>query len=332
MQSMRFLPAVMRPSPRGRSPWRSAGGFTLVELLVVISIMAALMGLLLPSLSRARKQAKGTLCLTRLHTLGQGLTMYALSNRDVFVPGRLPKVDDEHWQEEIAGGLKYRPTFLAMMGSNVGIPPFDDPQPTKNTFDRYGQPGDMQNYFNKTYVCPSVPTWTDERNGCYGYNYQFLGNSRLFDKNDLESFKNWPVQYTRVRSPSGCVAVADSMGTAAWWPEADRKPYKDNCRDADRYGNEGFNLDPPRVDTVNGEMANFDKSPQSRCALHPRHLGKGNVLWVDGHCSTETLEGLGYQVLEGGAIRYEGNNRFFTIDGTDRAWTPDWPGNGPRRR
>jgi prepilin-type N-terminal cleavage/methylation domain-containing protein/prepilin-type processing-associated H-X9-DG protein len=297
-------------------------GFTLVELLVVISIMAALMGLLLPSLSRARKQAKGTLCMTRLRTLGQGLTMYVLNNGDVFVPGRLPKVDDEHWQEEIAGGLKYRPTFLAMMGSNVGIPAFDDPQPTKRTVDRFGEAGDRQNYSNKTYVCPSVPTWTDERNGCYGYNYQFLGNSRLFDGDNPQSFKNWPVQFTRVRSPASCVAVADSMGTAASFREHDRLPYDNNSREAAGYGNEGFNLDPPRVDPINGEMANFDKSPQSRSALHPRHLNKGNVLWVDGHCSPETLQGLGYQVLEDGVIGFEGNNRFFTIDGTDRAWTP----------
>ena len=320
-----------RASP---SSHRRCGGFTLVELLVVISIMAALIGLLMPSLARARKQAKGTLCLTRLRTLGQGLTMYALDNGDVFVPGRLPKVSDQHWQEEIAGGLKYRPTFLAMMGSNVGIPPFDDPQPTKITWDRFGEKGDRQNYSNDTYVCPAVPTWRDERNGCYGYNYQFLGNSRLFDSHDLESFKNWPVQYTRVRSPSACVAVADSMGTAAYWREEERLPYQDSPpymedpRDAEAFGNEGFNLDPPRVDPANGEMANFDKSPQSRCALHARHVGRGNVLWVDGHCSPETLEGLGYQVLDGGAISYYGNNRFFTPDGSDRAWSPHWQTNG----
>ena len=129
----------MREDRRNLGAADSSRGFTLIELLVVIGILSTLMGLLLPSLGRARKQAITTVCMTRLRTLGQGLTMYSVDNTDVFVPGRMPKVDDEHWQSWIAGGLKYRPTFLAMMGSYVGVPPFDDPQPTKTSVDRNGQ-------------------------------------------------------------------------------------------------------------------------------------------------------------------------------------------------
>lgn len=318
--------AKLRKDRRSPGAADSSSGFTLVELLVVIGILSTLMGLLLPSLSRARKQAIATVCLTRLRTLGQGLTMYSVDNTDVFVPGRMPKVDDEHWQSWIAGGLKYRPTFLAMMGSYVGVPPFDDPQPTKTSVDRNGQAGDRQDYSNSSYVCPTVPQWTDERNGCYGYNYQFLGNYRLYDAKNLGSFKNFPVQYTRVKSPAACVAVADSMGTAASFPLHQRKPYSNNSRDAQAFGNEGFNLDPPWVDVNNGEMANFDRSPQSRTAPHDRHLGKANVLWVDSHCSTETLEGLGYKREAEDVIGFHGNNRFFSIDATNRPWLSD-----PRR-
>ncbi len=303
---------------------RTQGGFTLIELLVVVAIIAALIGILVPSLSRARQQARSTVCTADLRTLGQGIVLYANTFDDRLLPGRMPKVDDENWQVDIAGGTKYRPTFLAMMGSQIGLPPFADPQPTKLTVDREGEPGDRQNYTAGVYLCPSVAQWTDERNGSYGYNYQFLGNSRLRDSSDVFSFKNWPVNLSRARSPAGCVAVADSMGTAASYAVHSRQDYANNSRDAERYGNEGFNLDPPTVDPVDGDLAGHGHTPPVRSAVHARHLGRGNVLWLDGHCSGQSLQSLGYSVAGDGIVELTGNNRFWSIDGKDRPWTkPD---------
>src|SRR2546422_10598734 len=65
---------------------RHAGGFTLVELLVVIGVIAILIGLLMPALTRARQQANSAKCMANLHVLGQMLQMYENENRGWLFP------------------------------------------------------------------------------------------------------------------------------------------------------------------------------------------------------------------------------------------------------
>jgi prepilin-type N-terminal cleavage/methylation domain-containing protein len=61
-------------------------GFTLVELLVVIAIIGMLVALLLPSLSRAREQAKTVACLSNLRQIGLVMETYAAENKNAVLP------------------------------------------------------------------------------------------------------------------------------------------------------------------------------------------------------------------------------------------------------
>ncbi|OPY85900.1 MAG: putative major pilin subunit [Smithella sp. PtaU1.Bin162] len=83
--------------------------FTLLELLVVISIIAILASMLLPALNGAREKAKSTFCLNNLKHIYFGVIQYADSYN-----GYIPAMGNDYWVRDIAPyvGLTYNSWFI----------------------------------------------------------------------------------------------------------------------------------------------------------------------------------------------------------------------------
>ena len=78
-------------------------GFTLIELLVVISIIAVLMGILLPTLAAARRTAWTARCLSNQRQVGIGVLAFEASNRDRLPENRTNVAPTRHisWRHNI---------------------------------------------------------------------------------------------------------------------------------------------------------------------------------------------------------------------------------------
>lgn len=260
---------------------RRPRGFTLIELLVVIAIIALLIGILLPALGQARAAGRTTVNLSNLRTLGQGLTMY-VNDRGMFPPLRLPsgQVHTEtgrprarwHWAVGEYVGRPYSPRNAAEHAdflTSSDFPRLDNPvfqDPSQDV-------EDMRSFENGQIQVL--------RCGSYGYNYQYLGNSRTTGGR----FVNYPIRDHKVQAGSMTVAMADSGGSQF-------------LRTTEGFREHAYALDPPRLDLRRngGTTAWSHETGPVVAAL--RHRGKNTTAFVDGHASLNTLEELGYRVVD----------------------------------
>ena len=309
-------------------------GFTLVELLVVVGIIGLLMTMLLPALSTSRESARSAQCQGNLRQLGLALLQYADSRDGVLPPLRAQEplaIPFANNNDRIVVNRPRWPTLLSPFTEGA----FD--------FDRWRQlsaaTGKTDDEFvpvdNKVFVCPNAPERTTVRNLGYGYNYQFLGNSRpkYFDSPSTmpgAEYARFPVSLSGVAMTSRTVAFADSMGSAGEWPTAERLPYSGTERLLQSVGNHGYTLDPPRSYTRDGiTFTNAHYGPNEctansrMCPVEARHRGRVNAVFLDGHTASMTPEELGYSLNNDGSFNRNGvSNKFFSGTGLDAQPAP----------
>ena len=94
--------------------YRGTKGFSLIELLVVITIIALVAALLLPALSRAKSAALSTQCKNNLHQVGLALHLYTSEHR-VF-PHTVDANTTNNWITAIAPGYADSQNILKCPG------------------------------------------------------------------------------------------------------------------------------------------------------------------------------------------------------------------------
>jgi prepilin-type N-terminal cleavage/methylation domain-containing protein/prepilin-type processing-associated H-X9-DG protein len=146
------------------------GAFTLVELLVVISIISILAGMLLPALERAREQANTITCLNNLKSVSTAAIMYHSDFQIERVPGLGYGVG--YWQSLLAKHyLGYENGWAGQPVQGV----FKCPSEYRN------QPDDAD------------ADWSDWRGSHYGMNYYLVHHP---DNTDGRNYQRWHPNYT----------------------------------------------------------------------------------------------------------------------------------------
>lgn len=252
----------------------SQPGFTLLEMLVVTGLLIALVSILLPGILNAREAASSRACASNLRQLYLANTLYA-SQHGSYVPGA------ENFQENQTRWHGTRENVGdAFSGINGPLTPY------------LGGDGNIRR-------CPEFNSLlaADQANAfeasCGGYGYNMVGVGSTYYLPDSsepdKTLKGLPPG--KVKKPQHTVMFAD---TALGQP----------------YNNPTYLIEYSFAEPYYFLDSRGRESQRSTPSVHFRHGGEANVVWCDGHVTSETPL-LGQGALALGWIGPEPNNELF---------------------
>ncbi|MDX9981779.1 MAG: prepilin-type N-terminal cleavage/methylation domain-containing protein [Lentisphaeria bacterium] len=250
--------------------------FTLIELLVVIAIIGILASMLLPALAQARAKAHSIQCLGNLRQVAMGFSLYTMDNN-----GAYPTVRWNAPGERTRWGQALAP-YTSQVVANPGYA---------------SDPGSGNRIVNGIFRCPAIAASTNQlasgdrgdflRTGAYGYNWATFGPFP-----DLApSFpRRFPVREPSIAKGSMTILIADAFG------ESSRSD-----------GVHAYTLDGPRL--LNGNRPG--SLGGGICPADPRHLGRFNAAFADGHAENLTMREAGYTTDHPEEVSGNGNPRLW---------------------
>jgi prepilin-type N-terminal cleavage/methylation domain-containing protein len=280
---------------------RGSVGFTLIELLVVVAIIALLISILLPSLNKARAQARTTICLSRIGQLGKAFLVYSEDFEGVF-----PFTST--LQETSAQGPNTIETWLANWAAQA------DPcaaisrvahrseadwgvmralVPRSGTLFTYAR-------FENLYRCPEFERQQEAEQHVFNYTRPLFGRlwrlPQEYEAGGQASPKSWggvdgPIlRITQIHNPGQLPLTIDEQWNrfvGAWTLDDGMKNSAYNCADYGFYTENVVAVSHgPRIKS---SMHPFDDgslswgATRARPALEPCLWPSGGVVYYDGH-------------------------------------------------
>ncbi len=253
---------------------KTLAGFTLVELLVVISIISLLLSVLLPCLRKARQQGQSANCMSNIKQLSLAFMLYGEDYNGYAMPSGVPKTKRYWWGKKLSDGIDHKLGFVWPYLRSELAP--------KSVYECPAQPYGSYRLQGMPLGEKSDPKWITST---YGYNGYFLCPPQSGWPNLVNLTGLWQ-KIISINIPSMVLVFADALIDSTGGIQ------------------NNFSLDPPYL--YNPSFGNWTKNANPTTCF--RHNDKTNAIFVDGHCEPMTAQGAVYTSRRAKIGSIGGNN------------------------